>query len=132
MTVNEAAKKYGISKQMVYRLLNQSGKPIDELKDPKTGTLTEQGETLLVNRYGEVNRVDSKQVDGLKAELDAMKAANEALSAQLVQLTERYQALQEEHERLHSHLTAAFDSIKNLSTLALPAAPPKKRHWWNR
>lgn len=162
MTVNEAAQKYGVSKQMIYRILNKSGKPINQLKDPESGVLTDIGAAILADRYSKqvdtVNRVDSKRIDSLQTELtatktaldaalakinemaaardsaiadrDEMKKANEALSAQLA-------ALQAEHEKLHAHLAAAFESIKNLSTLALPVveeakSKPKKKHWWNK
>lgn len=153
MTVNDAAKQYGISKQMVYRILNKSGEPINTLKDPESGLLTDAGMAILADRYSKrdtsVNKVDNKLIDSLQTELtetkaalaaalaerDAMKAANEALAAQIVTANDKYTALQEEHEKLHAHLTSAFDTIKNMSTLALPIVnetKPKKKHWWNR
>lgn len=90
MTIKEAAAQYGVSKQAIYQRLKKAGKDLDQIRDAKTGELTEVGRELVNSIYGQnadkgasTVKHDDLQVERMKAEIEALRAENKALNAQL-------------------------------------------------
>ena len=91
MTIKELAKELGRSHQAIYKRLKTAGITLEELQEPGTGQLTEEGEKRLrsmyaqpVNRGGTVegeastpvqpvNSTSTKEVEKLQREVEALR-----------------------------------------------------------
>lgn len=133
-TVSQAAKAAGVSKQQGYILLKSTGRPNDELIDPVTHFLTEDGIKVFTERYGDLvrkgnesqaeeqgeDKADKPDKDG-KADnrvITALKQENAVLRAKVQLQAEQIADLREQRKALREQLSAQTDTIKGL-TVAL-------------
>ena len=133
-TVSQAAKAAGVSKQQGYILLKSTGRPNDELIDPVTHFLTEDGIKVFTERYGDLvrkendsqaeeqgeDKTDKPDKDG-KADnkvITALKQENAVLRAKVQLQAEQIADLREQRKALREQLAAQMDTVKGL-TLAL-------------
>ena len=94
MTIKEAATKYGVSTQAIYKRLNQHGVKLATLKNPDTGELTADGEAVINKLFNQPKPTGNSQlkeaIARLTTELASLKTENEALKARVHELeTER-------------------------------------------
>lgn len=93
MTINEFAKKRGISTQAVYQRMKKSSVDLKAIKDAKTGELTEEGLETLNNLFSKDGTTADKEktalidkIAALKNELNTERLKNELLNKRLEEL----------------------------------------------
>lgn len=130
-TVSQAAKAAGVSKQQGYILLKSTGRPNDELIDPVTHFLTEDGIKVFTERYGDLVRKenesqaeepgeDKADKDGKDGRADnrvitALKQENAVLRAKVQLQAEQIADLREQRQALRDQLSAQTDMIRGLT-----------------
>lgn len=121
MTIKEAALAYGVSKQAIYQRLKRTGKPLDSIRHPETGVLTEEGEAVLRSIYDQGTNNLALQVESLKKEI-------EALAGQVNTLTELNKQLTSERDYLRRSLDQA-QQLQAMAFARLPAPKETEESW---
>ncbi len=124
MTIQEIAKKHGISAQAAYKRLKKAGIDIASLKDG-SGKLTEEG----VRKVLEVFPDDAPETEQLKAELNRLSTEVEKLTTDNNRLTTQVEMLTGERDNLRTALEReqALTGLA-LQKIALPAPEDSTRH----
>ena len=138
MTIQEIAKKHGISAQAAYKRLKKAGIDIASLKDG-SGKLTEEG----VRKVLEVFPDDAPETERLKAELNRLTTEVEKLTTDNNQLSTEVERLKADNNRLTTQvemMTGERDNLRTalereqaltglaLQKIALPALEDSTRH----
>lgn len=126
MTIKEAAQLYGKSRQAIYQRLQASCQPLNELKNPETGVLTEKGEALLKSIYCEGDRQEAVKPGKVDTQIDSLLTQIQRLESEVKALTEKVDGLQADKE----YLQRALDQAQQLQAMAfkrLPAPPAEEQ-----
>lgn len=143
MTVQEAAKLYGISKQAIYQRLKAKDYDIKQLKD-SSGNLTEEGERILEQLFDRTSVIGEgdpapqptrkeppKQENPLllqaQKQVDDLTKQVNILQREVNLLTNQVDALKEERD----YLRRALDQAQQLHAMTmkqmLPPAPSERK-----
>lgn len=112
MTIKEAATKYGVSTQAIYKRLNQHGVKLATLKNPDTGELTADGEAVITQLFNQPKPAGHNQlrdeVTRLSTELASLQTENEALKARVHELEADKAFLQGQNSELLTRIPPAL------------------------
>ena len=112
MTIKEAATKYGVSTQAIYKRLNQHGVKLATLKNPDTGELTADGEAVITQLFNQPKPAGHNQlkdeITRLSTELAKLTTENEALKARVHELETERDWLRGQQSELLSRIPAAL------------------------
>lgn len=126
MKIKDAAQKYGVSPQAIYKRLNSNGIDVHGLIDPQTKELTADAEAMLAKLY---DKPDQPKPEGLKSTIERLQSEVNRLSIENATLVERCENLQaqvtkleNERERLLGLAEGAQEAQRQLLQGLLPAA----------
>lgn len=122
MTIKEAASLYGVSKQAIYQRLKKTGKPLDSIRNPETGVLTEEGECLLNSIYNQPAEKTPLQSTNLSLQVESLKKEVESLTGQVNALTQLNNQLISERD----YLRRSLDQAQQLQAMAFARLPAPK------
>jgi len=112
MTIKEAAAKYGVSPQAIYKRLNQQNVQLSTLKDPDTGELTADGEAVITQLFNQpkpaVHNQLRDEITRLTTELAKLTTENEALRARVHELEADKAFLQGQNSELLTRIPPAL------------------------
>ena len=112
MTIKEAATKYGVSTQAIYKRLNQHNVKLATLKNPDTGELTADGEAVITQLFNQPKPAGHNQlkdeITRLSTELASLQTENEALKARVHELETERDWLRGQQSELLSRIPAAL------------------------
>ena len=97
MTIKDVADQRGTTVQRVYKKLKDNGIDIKQLKDPKTGEITADGEFVISQVFNthvnKNNRTESAIVSRLQSSVERVESENSLLRDQIKQLKEQIEDL---------------------------------------
>lgn len=129
MTIKEAAAKYGVSPQAVYKRLNQTGVKLSTIQKPDSSELTTDGEAVIDLLFNQpkpaVHNQLRDEVTRLTTELASLQTENEALRDKVRALEADKAFLQGQNSELLSRIPPALPA-------AGQTAQTEKRGFWAR
>lgn len=131
MNVTQLAKHLGISKPTLYKRVKDAGLQLDDLRNTKTGELTQHGvETISAmfdgsaqQRKDDTHATDDGELTAMRAQLDGMKRENDLLREMLA-------AKDAELQRMTVDLEAWRSKAQEIDVqqlLLATAAAPRRR-----
>ena len=140
MTIRDVAQLTGVSVTAVYKRIRARKLSLDELMDPKTKQLTEDGERAVLSLFdGQsiqpgskpvLNQVDNQvlnQIDEFKTRLKTVEEENTQLKTDLAAARAEAQGLREQVVMITDRLNAtqkSLDQAQALQLLAMQKIPP--------
>jgi excisionase family DNA binding protein len=124
ITLKEAAELVGVSVKTLRRAIS-SGKLIASKVDTKRGTAYTVDKDIVQSLYSGHSKpmMASNPMDGVTAELKALREIIEGQSKTIAGQTERMQSLEDELHSTKGALTQALEQVQK-------ALPAPKRGWW--
>lgn len=131
MTIKEAAERYGVSKQAIYQRLKKAGQDLDNIRDPKTGLLSSDGEKLINSIYGQNAVKEPLKSSPVNLQVESFKQEREALLGQI----EALKAVNEQLTSERDYLRRSLDQAQQLQAMAfarLPAPKESSGGWFKK
>lgn len=126
MTIKDAAAKYHVSQQAIYKRLKSNGIEVDTLKDKSTGQLTADAELVLEKLFGaeslEKRESINQQNEHLKKECTELHKLVDELKKQTEEQQTRIEELKKDKQTLASALEQAQAVQLALTNRLLPPA----------
>ena len=146
MTITEIAREYHVSQQAVYQKMKRNGIKREDIQQPNSPQLTEEGERILRSLFNkeekqiaqqalstasELNEAN-KQIETLKKQIEKAEKERDALSTQIEQQAAQIQRQAEriaelEEERNFLRLTVSQEQQNSQKVIAALLPAPKER-----
>lgn len=116
MTIKDAAVKYHVSQQAIYKRLKSNGIAIETLKDKTTGQLTADAEIVLDKLFG-ADALEKRE--SINQQYIQFKEANEGLHKLIESMTAQIEGLQEQVAELKKDKETLANALEQAQSVQL-------------